>query len=123
MKAVLRRASRKDGSDPVAAMAIKAPTQRGKLSVDRERHACSWDGKPVALTVTEFLVLHALIQRPGIVKSRHALLDAVYDDHTGLDERAIDSHVKRIRLKFKQVDDTFNAIETLYGVCYRSLAE
>jgi two-component system response regulator ChvI len=121
VKAVLRRALRKDGSAPVAAM--KGPVQRGKLSIDQERHACSWDGKPVALTVTEFLVLHALAQRPGVVKSRDALLDAVYDDHMCLDERAIDSHVKRIRLKFKQVDDTFNAIETLYGVGYRFLAE
>jgi len=121
VKAVLRRASRKDVA--AAAMAIKAPVQRGKLSIDPERHACSWDGQPVDLTVTEFLVLHALAQRPGIGKSRDVLLDAVYDDHMGLDARAIDSHVKRIRLKIKQVDDTFNAIETLYGIGYRFLAE
>jgi len=121
VKAVLRRASRKDLSAPVAT--LKAPVQRGKLRLDPERHACSWDGKSVVLTMTEFLVLHALAQRPGIVKSRDALLDAVYDDHMCLDERAIDSHVKRMRLKFKQADNTFNAIETLYGVGYRFLAE
>jgi two-component system response regulator ChvI len=121
VKAVLRRASRKDGSAPVAT--LKGPVQRGRLSIDPERHACSWDSKPVVLTMTEFLVLHALVQRPGIVKSRDALLDAVYDDHMDLDERAIDSHVKRMRVKFKQVDATFNAIQTLYGVGYRFLAE
>ena len=121
VKAVLRRASRKDVSARVAT--LKGPVQRGRLRLDLERHACSWDGKPVVLTMTEFLVLHALAQRPGIVKSRDALFDAVYDDHMCLDERAIDSHVKRMRLKFKQVDNTFNAIETLYGAGYRFLAE
>jgi two-component system response regulator ChvI len=121
VKAVLRRVLWKDGSAPI--MAANGTVQRGKLIIDSDRHACTWDGNPVTLTVTEFLVLHALIQRPGIVKSRDALLDAAYDDHMFLHERTIDSHIKRMRVKFKQVDDTFDAIETLYGVGYRFLVD
>lgn len=121
VKAVLRRVLWKDGSAPI--MAANGVVQRGKLIIDPDRHACTWDGNPVTLTVTEFLVLHALIQRPGIVKSRDALLDAAYDDHMFLHERTIDSHIKRMRVKFKQVDDTFDAIETLYGVGYRFLVD
>jgi two-component system response regulator ChvI len=121
VKAVLRRVLWKDGSAPV--VTTNGTVQRGKLIIDLDRHACTWDGTPVTLTVTEFLVLHALIQRPGIVKSRDALLDAAYDDHMFLDERTIDSHIKRMRVKFKQVDDTFDAIETLYGVGYRFLTD
>lgn len=121
VKAVLRRVLWNDGSAPI--MAANGAVQRGKLIIDPDRHACTWDGNPVTLTVTEFLVLHALIQRPGIVKSRDALLDAAYDDHMFLHERTIDSHIKRMRVKFKQVDDTFDAIETLYGVGYRFLVD
>jgi two-component system response regulator ChvI len=121
VKAVLRRVLWKDGSAPV--VTTNGTVRRGKLIIDLDRHACTWDGTPVTLTVTEFLVLHALIQRPGIVKSRDALLDAAYDDHMFLDERTIDSHIKRMRVKFKQVDDTFDAIETLYGVGYRFLTD
>jgi two-component system response regulator ChvI len=113
--AVLRRVLWKDGSVPVMNKAI----QRGRLVMDPDRHICSWDRRPVTLTVTEFLILQALSQRPGIVKSREALLDAAYDDQETLQDRTIDSHIKRMRLKFKQVDDTFEAIDTLYGVGYR----
>jgi len=77
------------------------------------------DGKPVRLTVTEFLILQSLAQRPGFVKSRDNLMDAAYDDQVYVDDRTIDSHIKRLRKKFKAVDDGFDSIETLYGVGYR----
>src|SRR6478609_6225566 len=93
--------------------------ERGKLVMDPDRHACTWDGNAVTLTVTEFLILQSLAQRPGIVKSRDALMDAAYDDQVYVDDRTIDSHIKRLRKKFKQADDSFEAIETLYGVGYR----
>jgi two-component system sensor histidine kinase ChvG len=88
--------------------------------MDEERHTCTWKGQPVTLTVTEFLILQALAQRPGVVKSRNALMDAAYDDQVYVDDRTIDSHIKRLRKKFKAVDDDFEMIETLYGVGYRS---
>jgi two-component system response regulator ChvI len=78
-----------------------------------------WDGKPVRLTVTEFLILQSLAQRPGFVKSRDNLMDSAYDDQVYVDDRTIDSHIKRLRKKFKVVDDEFDSIETLYGVGYR----
>jgi two-component system response regulator ChvI len=89
------------------------------LVMDPERHSCTWKGIPVTLTVTEFLILQALAQRPGVVKSRDALMDAAYDDQVYVDDRTIDSHIKRLRKKFKVADDDFDAIETLYGVGYR----
>ena len=110
-------------SDPAAAPGAEAPKTealvRGKLALDPQRHECTWEGKPVRLTVTEFLILQALAQRPGFVKSRDSLMDAAYDDQVYVDDRTIDSHIKRLRKKFKQVDDSFEAIETLYGVGYR----
>ena len=117
VKAVLRRAVPRDGSAP-APEAAKT-IDRGKLSMDPDRHSCTWDSKPVTLTVTEFLILQSLAQRPGIVKSRDALMDAAYDDQVYVDDRTIDSHIKRLRKKFKLVDDDFDGIETLYGVGYR----
>jgi len=87
--------------------------------MDQERHTSEWCGKPVTLTVTEFLILFALAQRPGVVKSRDSLMDAAYDDQVYVDDRTIDSHIKRLRKKFKAVDDSFDRIETLYGVGYR----
>ena len=87
--------------------------------MDQERHTCTWNAQNVTLTVTEFLILFALAQRPGVVKSRNALMDAAYDDQVYVDDRTIDSHIKRLRKKFKAVDDEFNMIETLYGVGYR----
>ncbi|MBO6675312.1 MAG: response regulator transcription factor [Rhizobiales bacterium] len=93
--------------------------KRGDLVMDEDRHACTWKEKPVTLTVTEFLILQSLAHRPGIVKSRNALMDAAYDDQVYVDDRTIDSHIKRLRKKFKQVDDSFDMIETLYGVGYK----
>ena len=117
VKAVMRRAVPRDGT-PIVTDASKI-IERGKLSMDSDRHACTWAGKPVTLTVTEFLILQALALRPGIVKSRDALMDAAYDDQVYVDDRTIDSHIKRLRKKFTQVDESFDGIETLYGVGYR----
>jgi len=118
VKAVMRRASAREA-------AAKTPNQqarsleRGQLVMDQERHTCTWKGEAVTLTVTEFLILQALATRPGVVKSRNALMDAAYDDQVYVDDRTIDSHIKRLRKKFKVVDDDFEMIETLYGVGYR----
>ncbi len=92
---------------------------RGNLVLDASRHYCTWKGQSVTLTVTEFLILQALAQRHGHVKSRDSLMDAAYDNETYVDDRTIDSHVKRIRKKFKALDQEFEEIETLYGVGYR----
>jgi two-component system response regulator ChvI len=92
---------------------------RGKLSLDPLRHTCTWDGAPVTLTVTEFLILQALAQRPGFVKNRDQLMDAAYNEEVYVDDRTIDSHIKRLRKKFKLADPNFAAIETLYGIGYR----
>ena len=92
---------------------------RGELLLDSSRHLCAWKNDPVALTVTEFLILKALASRPGHVKSRDQLMDAAYGESIYVDDRTIDSHIKRVRKKFKAVDDDFNQIETLYGVGYR----
>jgi two-component system response regulator ChvI len=81
--------------------------ERGQLVMDQERHTCTWKGEPVTLTVTEFLILHSLAQRPGVVKSRDALMDAAYDEQVYVDDRTIDSHIKRLRKKFKMVDNDF----------------
>ena len=117
VKAVLRRFAPKDASSPATPAA--QILERGKLRLDPERHMCHWDGKNVTLTVTEFLILQALALRPGVVKSRDALMDAAYDDQVYVDDRTIDSHIKRLRKKFKVADDDFDVIETLYGVGYR----
>ncbi|QDH13649.1 response regulator transcription factor [Formicincola oecophyllae] len=95
------------------------PVVRGDLTLDSERHQCLWQGHEVSLTVTEFLIVRALATRPGMVKSRDQLIDAAYGDSVYVDDRTIDSHIKRIRKKFRQVDDTFAQIETLYGIGYR----
>jgi two-component system, OmpR family, response regulator ChvI len=77
------------------------------------------ENQPVTVTVTEFLILRALAERPGAVKTRNALMDAAYDDQVYVDDRTIDSYIKRLRRKFKEVDSSFDMIETLYGVGYR----
>jgi two-component system response regulator ChvI len=119
VKAVLRRGAPKDGSAPKEMADTAKALERGALRMDPERHTCTWKNEPVTLTVTEFLILHALAARPGVVKSRNALMDAAYDDQVYVDDRTIDSHIKRLRKKFKVVDDEFDMIETLYGVGYR----
>jgi two-component system response regulator ChvI len=92
---------------------------RGELVMDPLRHAVKWKGKDVSLTVTEFLLLQALAQRPGFVKSRDQLMDVAYDDQVYVDDRTIDSHIKRLRKKMRNTDNEFSAIETLYGIGYR----
>ena len=118
VKAVLRRAQPRDAAAGVVEDKSKV-LERGKLKMDPERHTCVWDNRPVTLTVTEFLILQSLAARPGVVKSRDALMDAAYDDQVYVDDRTIDSHIKRLRKKFKAVDSSFDVIETLYGVGYR----
>ncbi|HEY2047933.1 MAG TPA: response regulator transcription factor [Caulobacteraceae bacterium] len=123
VKAVLRRANPEEEdlmASPAAAEAAQnKPIKRGRLTLDPARHDCLWEGKPVRLTVTEFLLLQSLAQRPGFVKSRDNLMDAAYEDQVYVDDRTIDSHIKRMRKKFREVDPEFDAIETLYGVGYR----
>jgi len=92
---------------------------RGRLKLDPLRHICEWNGHDVKLTVTEFLILEALVHRPGHVKSRDQLMDIAYNDDVYVDDRTIDSHIKRLRKKFRNVDSDFDGIETLYGVGYR----
>ena len=114
---VLRRAVPKDDAAPKEV--DSKVLQRGLLRMDPERLTCTWKNKPIALTVTEFLILQALATRPGVVKSRDGLMDEAYDDEVYVDDRTIDSHVKRLRNKFKASDSEFHMIETLYGIGYR----
>lgn len=93
--------------------------QRGRLEMDPDRHLVKWNGNVVTLTVTEFLILEALAHRPGVVKTRNQLMDVAYQDDIYVDDRTIDSHIKRLRRKFREVDAEFNAIDTLYGAGYR----
>ncbi len=117
IRAVLRRA---EPEHTGAADGEKTQSmERGSLLLDPSRHTCTWKQQDVSLTVTEFLLLQALAQRPGHVKNRDQLMDAAYDDQVYVDDRTIDSHIKRLRKKFKAVDRDFTAIETLYGVGYR----
>ena len=124
IRAVLRRAASRRG-DPATddELPAAAPIERGRLTMDPARHRVAWGGRDVALTVTEFMILEALAQRPGFVKSRDQLMDSAYQDDVYVDDRTIDSHIKRLRKKFRAVDPEFNAIETLYGVGYRFTEE
>ncbi|RYG80363.1 MAG: response regulator transcription factor [Alphaproteobacteria bacterium] len=119
IRAILRRT---EAVLPSAEGGEEAPQEileRGRLVMDPARHRVSWAGANVTLTVTEFLILETLAQRPGIVKTRNQLMDAAYQDDIYVDDRTIDSHIKRVRRKFRQVDPEFDAIETLYGAGYR----
>jgi len=119
IRAILRRTevAATTAEDPAATGS--EPLVRGRLSMDPARHRTTWGGEPVTLTVTEFLILETLAQRPGIVKTRNQLMDAAYQDDIYVDDRTIDSHIKRVRRKFRAVDPQFDAIETLYGAGYR----
>lgn len=119
VKAILRRASfRRDTSGEQAADEPE-PMLRGKLEMDPARQHVRWGGMPVTLTVTEFMILEALANRPGVVRTRSQLMDIAYQDDVYVDDRTIDSHIKRLRRKFRQVDADFSAIDTLYGAGYR----
>jgi two-component system response regulator ChvI len=121
IRALLRRqeAVAGDAAGTTSAAAETKVMERGNLRMDPLRHAVSWKGKDVSLTVTEFLLLQALAQRPGFVKSRDQLMDVAYDDQVYVDDRTIDSHIKRLRKKMRSADSDFAAIETLYGIGYR----
>jgi two-component system response regulator ChvI len=119
IRAILRRseiARASVGDEP--AEELPEPIRRGRLTMDQSRHAVLWADRPVSLTVTEFLILEALALRPGVVKSRNQLMDAAYSDDVFVDDRTIDSHIKRLRRKFRGADPEFAAIETLYGAGY-----
>jgi len=123
IRAVLRRTEMRARPPEENGGADAPQIARGRLSMDPARHRVSWDGKDVTLTVTEFMILEALAQRPGVVKSRNQLMDVAYQDDIYVDDRTIDSHIKRMRRKFREVDGRFRAIETLYGVGYRFAEE
>jgi two-component system response regulator ChvI len=121
IRAILRRSEivRRDPEKPEdAAAPLPDPIRRGRLTMDPARHQVEWAGRPVSLTVTEFLILEALAVRPGVVKTRNQLMDVAYHDDVFVDDRTIDSHIKRLRRKFRAADPQFTAIETLYGAGY-----
>jgi len=123
IRAILRRAGPlPEGSAPAEGAQLGetggALIERARLLMDPARHLVTWDGLPVSLTVTEFLILEALAQRPGVIKSRNQLMDAAYPDDVFVDDRTVDSHIKRLRRKFRVVDPEFGAISTLYGAGY-----
>ncbi|MFB0613229.1 response regulator transcription factor [Aurantiacibacter poecillastricola] len=121
IRAILRRAApltEEEGETAPMPTGHNEVIARGRLAMDPARHQVTWDGKPVSLTVTEFLILEALAIRPGVIKSRNQLMDAAYPDDVFVDDRTVDSHIKRLRRKFRAVDPQFGAIETLYGAGY-----
>ncbi|WP_427968039.1 response regulator transcription factor [Altererythrobacter sp.] len=120
IRAILRRSDPTrslGGEQPETEQAAPALT-RGRLFMDPARHQVTWDDKPISLTVTEFLILEALAARPGVIKSRNQLMDAAYPDDVFVDDRTVDSHIKRMRRKFRVADPEFGAIDTLYGAGY-----
>lgn len=119
IRAILRR-SELVRNQPGSTDSEDAPPilDRGRLQLDPARHQVTWSGRPVSLTVTEFLILEALAMRPGVVKSRNQLMDAAYSEDVFVDDRTIDSHIKRLRRKFRAADPEFSGIETLYGAGY-----
>jgi two-component system response regulator ChvI len=119
IRAILRRVELTRQPDVPSDEPVAEPIERGRLVMDPARHKVLWGGKAVTLTVTEFLILELLASRPGIVRTRNQLMDAAYQDDVYIDDRTIDSHIKRLRRKFREVDDEFDAIETLYGAGYR----
>ena len=122
IRALLRRQAALEAPEEAPAEITKI-LERGSLTMDSLRHLVTWKGLDVTLTVTEFLLLQALAQRPGFVKSRDQLMDVAYDDQVYVDDRTIDSHIKRLRKKMRAVDPDFSAIETLYGIGYRYTEE
>ena len=119
IRAILRRAEPAVTVAEGETASATGPLTRGRLAMDPARHRTTWKGEPVTLTVTEFMILETLAQRPGIVKTRNQLMDAAYQDDIYVDDRTIDSHIKRLRRKFRAADPEFDSIETLYGAGYR----
>lgn len=121
IRAILRRSEARRGTGEPQTSTGDANTDilvRGRLTLDPTRHRVTWNAAPISLTVTEFLILEALAQRPGVVKSRNQLMDAAYSDDVFVDDRTIDSHIKRLRRKFREIDPGFASIDTLYGAGY-----
>ena len=116
IRALLRRHDANRGEPTPGGQGVLV---RGELILDETRHQCTWRGRPIQLTVTEFLLVKTLASRPGMVRSRDQLIDAAYGENIYVDDRTIDSHIKRVRKKFRAGDDEFNHIETLYGIGYR----
>ncbi|MBP7721017.1 MAG: response regulator transcription factor [Alphaproteobacteria bacterium] len=117
IKTLLRRNS---AAEPAAATSgSEEQIVRGHLKLDDAKHLCTWKDEPVSLTVTEYLLIKALAERPGHVRNRDQLIDMAYGENIYIDDRTVDSHIKRVRKKFKDLDPEFNHIETLYGVGYR----
>ena len=116
VKVILKRTSSSGKENEVNSDSL---IERGNLLLNMDRHECHWKEERIKLTVTEFLLLESLVNRPGYVKNRDQLMSAAYSDDLYVDDRTIDSHIKRIRRKFKTIDKDFNSIETLYGVGYR----
>lgn len=118
IKVLLRRSdslSSRNGDDEQEDVILK----RGSLEMNKTRHLCQWKDQPIDLTITEFLMLYSLIEKTGIVKTRDQLIDSAYGTNVYVDDRTVDSHIKRLRKKFKDIDKDFSCIETLYGVGYR----
>ena len=116
VKVILKRTSSSSKENQVNSDFL---IERGNLLLNMDRHECHWKEERIKLTVTEFLLLESLVNRPGYVKNRDQLMSAAYNDDLYVDDRTIDSHIKRIRRKFRAIDKSFNSIETLYGVGYR----
>jgi two-component system response regulator ChvI len=123
IRAILRRSEVRAAPAEEAGEPEQEQLVRGRLVMDPARHRVRWDGGDVTLTVTEFLILEELAKRPGVVKSRNQLMDVAYQDDIYVDDRTVDSHIKRLRRKFRAADPRFGAIETLYGVGYRFAEE
>jgi two-component system response regulator ChvI len=116
VKVLFRRAAIDTGAKRPAA---DAPLQLGDLELDLQRYTVRWKGKDISLTVTEFMMLHALVRHPGHVKTRKQLHQDGYPHDAFVSDRTIDSHIKRVRRKFEEVDDTFDRVDTVYGLGYR----
>jgi DNA-binding response OmpR family regulator len=116
VKVLFRRAAIDHGASRPAA---DAPVQHGELELDLQRYTVRWKGLPINLTVTEFMMLHALVRHPGHVKTRKQLHQDGYPHDAYVSDRTIDSHIKRVRRKFEEVDGTFDRVDTVYGLGYR----
>lgn len=116
IRTILRRNEMREQSLPTPKKSILT---LGPLRLDEEKHLCTWNAHPVDMSVTEFLLVKTLAENPGHIKSREQLMDSAYGDVLDIEDRTIDSHIKRIRKKFKDIDPTFDSIEAIYGIGYR----
>ena len=117
VRTVLRRSH--SGEPEAVRQAEESLIECGDLRMDRERYTCTWKGSELDLTATEFRLLESLVARPGTIRTRDALRDLIPVDQMPIDERSVDSHIKRLRRKFRKVDNDFDKIETVYGIGYR----